>query len=990
ASDTRRTALFDELVPAGTTAGDVLVVVQKLADARLIITDEQAGRDTVTISHEKLIDAWPWLRKLVNENRDVIALQNEIINDAKEWQERGRDPSYLYSGARLANAREQLAAKKLVLSGTAHEFVQASRLKQRRAQVTAIAGIASIMALLAFAVILFGRQANTNAALAQQNAAIANTAQAAGTQAVAEKVTAQENAREAQRQASYALASLALAEKDQHFSLSQLLGITGFMLDENPQTKSILLNLTNSYPQLYAYRPDLKGPVNGLSFSPDGSMVAASGCTKYDYLQDSPVNTGIPVCTAGEIILWDLKKMEEITRLATLSGFTGNVESVAFSWDNKMLASGACTSFSQVVSNTCNQGNIGLWDISDPAHPILRSSWPAHASDVQGLAFSPVSDHKFLASAGLNSESDYRGNVIFWDVSNPNKPVQLSSMADHTFNVSSFKISPDGNLLASASYDGTIGLWNVSDPAAPALLSTMAIEFSNRVLSISFSPDGKSLVSGNDNNTIIWDITEPTQPVQQATISGSSGAFDPNPVALSRDGGLLASRSCGPGVSVGPPGEMLGDYTCPSGAVTLWDLSGFPSKLSVLPQLEQDTAVTNAAFSPVKNELVLGMDNGSISFWNLQGSSPLEIAALPGNYVAYSQTADMLAIRAGDADLTLWGIGDLTSPRKLSTLSAERIAFGPGNKSAASVLGDHVDLWDLSDLTNPRKMATVSDPGSGKVAGVRDILFSPDGQLLVSAGCKDSNDNYCIQGQIGLWNVSDLQHPRKIATLLPAKQEGGVQAIAFDPSGSLLAAGTDNSAVILWNVIDPAKPLQTAMIPGPESALANPVTSVRFSLVGSILAAGYFMDHARIWDLRDPSQPLELADLTSIGRVTSVVFDSTGKTFAAGGVGGIRVWDTSEPAHPVEATSLSEPDQSYLSFSPNGKLLVGYAGDFTGNPGGIVVWDMDPRSWIQVACQRAGRNFTRAEWKRYFPNETYRKTCEQWPLEPEPVPSVTP
>jgi hypothetical protein len=106
--DTKRTALFDELIPANTRAEDVLVIVQKLADARLIITDEQAGKDTVTISHEKLIEAWPWLKKLVNENRDAIALQNEIASDAKEWEDHQRDESYLYTGARLANAREQL------------------------------------------------------------------------------------------------------------------------------------------------------------------------------------------------------------------------------------------------------------------------------------------------------------------------------------------------------------------------------------------------------------------------------------------------------------------------------------------------------------------------------------------------------------------------------------------------------------------------------------------------------------------------------------------------------------------------------------------------------------------------------------------------------------------------------------------------------------------------------------------------------------------
>src|SRR5829696_5325162 len=125
-SDTRRTALFDELIPADAKTQDVLAIVQKLADARLIITDEQAGKDTVTISHEKLIDAWPWLKKLVNENRDVIALQNEIASDAKEWYDHQRDPSYLYTGARLANAREQFGAKKLVLNDLSQTFVDAS------------------------------------------------------------------------------------------------------------------------------------------------------------------------------------------------------------------------------------------------------------------------------------------------------------------------------------------------------------------------------------------------------------------------------------------------------------------------------------------------------------------------------------------------------------------------------------------------------------------------------------------------------------------------------------------------------------------------------------------------------------------------------------------------------------------------------------------------------------------------------------------------
>ncbi len=90
-ADTRRTAVFTELVPAGTEQEAVEAVVIALAqeDVRLITTDvatsgeeithEAITHATVTIAHEKLIDAWPWLRQLVDENREMIALQNQIL-----------------------------------------------------------------------------------------------------------------------------------------------------------------------------------------------------------------------------------------------------------------------------------------------------------------------------------------------------------------------------------------------------------------------------------------------------------------------------------------------------------------------------------------------------------------------------------------------------------------------------------------------------------------------------------------------------------------------------------------------------------------------------------------------------------------------------------------------------------------------------------------------------------------------------------------------
>jgi hypothetical protein len=44
-------------------------------------------------------------------------------------------------------------------------------------------------------------------------------------------------------------------------------------------------------------------------------------------------------------------------------------------------------------------------------------------------------------------------------------------------------------------------------------------------------------------------------------------------------------------------------------------------------------------------------------------------------------------------------------------------------------------------------------------------------------------------------------------------------------------------------------------------------------------------------------------------------------------------------------------------------------------------WTVKTRvaTWVQRACRIAGRNLTRAEWRRYFPDRPYELTCPQWP-----------
>ncbi|WP_414550925.1 toll/interleukin-1 receptor domain-containing protein, partial [Anabaena sp. CCY 0017] len=80
---------------------------------------------------------------------------------------------------------------------------------------------------------------------------------------------------------------------------------------------------------------------------------------------------------------------------------------------------------------------------------------------------------------------------------------ELNSLEGHSGTVMSVSFSPDGKTLVSASYDKTIKLWNLDTGKEIRTLSG----HTNTVRSVSFSPDGKTLVSGSQDKTIkLWNL----------------------------------------------------------------------------------------------------------------------------------------------------------------------------------------------------------------------------------------------------------------------------------------------------------------------------------------------------------------------------------------------------------------------------------------------------------------------------------------------------
>jgi WD40 repeat protein len=1001
--DTRRTATYLELVPAGTDDAAVTAIVRALADenVRLITTSGAQGFDeagtvdiemaTVTIAHEKLIDAWPWLRELVDENREMIALQNQINVDAHEWA-KNEDAGFLYRGGRLIQVEEKVSALQPNLDELSSRFVQASLAERermakvkRRNQLLAAGAASVIVALIIVALLInsAGQQAQlgTQAKAAAQQA-VASTREAEDTQELAVRATAVATAvvaAQASEATAVANVNLVLSSAlvigvqnagDQELRL--LLAVEAVRattdVDQEPNSaavEALQQVLSQGLTKSLTTSGDFSNVTGGLQFGGNGKYLSLSRGSN-----------------AGTATLVDVRASQVVTLPESVTNisyfdFDDAGRFIAAAGDQKVHVLDAATL--QVHCAGLPQGNYTAGMAFNPTGAWLytySSSGAGRLWDTQRCTMAgtvppepfenTISGGVFIGENRLLSvtEDEQRQRMAtYWDLTSSTNPISV-----YQFEFDSLDISDGGTRLAR-SFDSLVEVIEIETGE-----TVFKHEFEDiNSIKVRLSSDGNYLAVSKtlDNVVYLWDVEaralireltafvdrdrrrgidfvdvagQPLLVVQnqyQVELrDATNGELEPSPPNFKP----VKIKN----VATDPRGQEL-LIALDDGTIRQWDIVNHQE---VTRYSQSIGSFDSMEFSPDSQYLATAKTDGTLRFWTNPSARP--VSAEPGASIAVDEAGVRVLAEANDK-LVLWdpvGNDFRTIPMTDCEQETLQYSYVIGKRwliteydnyeqsecaSAKSVLWDMIadppePVWEAKDVTLAELSILPAIRADGRlIANSVELPFLDDSvwdlQEEPSGNLSETTD--LEEWPLDEYAVQVWDTGNGQSSILP--HEAFPEYIALHPTEDFVATADEFGQVLLWQLNGHAEPTSTILLPEDEM-LGVALNKLAFDVTGQRLFATYdLLPVLRIWDVANRRVEAEVASISTF--TLSPERDIAAVTIVSPTLQ-VEVWDMNT-LDPIASSNINDIQEvSFLEIdSVSTRVAVA---DGKGN---VLIWD---------------------------------------------------
>jgi WD40 repeat protein/serine/threonine protein kinase len=772
ARDTRRRVRQSELLKLGADAQSVLDAFGRY---RLIAfdVDPVTREPIVELAHEALLRAWRLLQDWLDTGRGDIRLHRSLAAAVNEWEQSGRDQSYLLRGTRLAQYEDWRATAGFLLTDEESRYLDDSSTARRAQDVAEEARQAreqrKAVEMQSLALTANARQTSLQNLpdIALSLGVAANVIPSPPDQAT--QLLFEIAPMPGTRQVFLGHTDTvwhAAVSPDEHEALSGAGGFSPASIFYKKMPTYLPLNTRSApYSDNSVRLWDLAtgdalrvfaghtNTVTAVAFSPDGQFVISASADATIRIWDK--RTGLEprvlahpaqvlsLTIAGDLliasdydfesgsnhlILWNWRTGQELRRF---EGQRDAIYSVAISPDGRSVLSGS----GPTGPFSAGENELVLWDLESGA--VLRRM-RGHKDAVFHVAFRP--DGKSAVSSSADS------TLMLWDLETGDA---LSTLRGHSTFAYSFAISPSGDRVFSASFDLSVILWDLDRAQEIRRFHGHA----GPVTSVQFLSDGRRVLTGAVDKTLrLWDIYSADE-IRRFGAPSGLGMW-----AVASDG-QRAVTSAGPRALFAPQS--------PENPVHLWDLQT-GARLAELGVMRN--TVFEAAFVPGSRQVLTV--SGDFFVPGAENCMVLRDAATGEEVRRYQSPGSALS-----------GLALLPD----------------GQHAATIVFGDEVVIWEIATGEIVRRFP-------GTVPGFRAIAVSPDGRLLLAGSAL---------GILTIWNLESGETVRQLPGHALHIYEVGVSA-----DSRLAVTVSNDTTAIVWDLESGAELLRFRQHAASVQALA--------------------------------------------------------------------------------------------------------------------------------------------------------------------------